>query len=305
MTERLRPVTGTVHGRLTVAVPTWARVLLVATLVGVWAGGITAVDRPSTSVGAAAPRTVVVIDGEPGASLIDNDIAVMTAADAEVTVGLLWPSEMVVRGDVSDTDPRKDWLIRINTPTSRPVAVGHFESAAAAGVPGDRTRLALSGGNYTCASQSGTFTIHEFVTSGEVVTNLALSFEFHCEAGFESIFGEVRFASSVPLAAIDIDTRSVGFDVVDVGTAAPDRTITVTNVGDGPQHLVVGITGLDPDSFELVSDGCTGADLQPGASCAIDVRFTPVRAGSAQAVVEIESEAPARFHAIELIGSTP
>jgi urease beta subunit len=75
----------------------------------------------------------------------------------------------------------------------------------------------------------------------------------------------------------------------DFGSATPGkpgvtRTITLTNEGDLPGGFFIAIiSGGDVDSFRLSHEDCTGAQLDPSASCTAQVRFQPDSAGRKRA----------------------
>ncbi len=72
---------------------------------------------------------------------------------------------------------------------------------------------------------------------------------------------------------------------VEVGTATvggtpTTQTIVLTNNGNlaGGYYIAV-IAGGDIGSFQIVSEDCTGEPIAPGASCSVEVRFAPQKAG--------------------------
>jgi hypothetical protein len=74
------------------------------------------------------------------------------------------------------------------------------------------------------------------------------------------------------------------FGSATVGQPGPTRTITLTNEGDLPGGFFIAIiSGGDVDSFRLSHEDCTGAQLDPSASCTARVRFQPDSAGPKRA----------------------
>jgi hypothetical protein len=66
------------------------------------------------------------------------------------------------------------------------------------------------------------------------------------------------------------------------------RTITLTNEGDLPGGFFVAIiSGGDVGSFRLLKEDCTGAQLDPAASCTAQVRFQPEGAGAKAATLTL------------------
>jgi urease beta subunit len=71
------------------------------------------------------------------------------------------------------------------------------------------------------------------------------------------------------------------FGSATVGQPGLTRTITLTNEGDLPGGFFVAIvSGGDVGSFRLLHEDCTGAQLDPSASCTAQVRFQPDSAGA-------------------------
>ncbi len=77
---------------------------------------------------------------------------------------------------------------------------------------------------------------------------------------------------------------SADFGSATAGQPGMTRTITVTNEGDLPGGFFVAIiSGGDVGSFRLLHEDCTGAPLDPSASCTAEVRFQPDSAGAKRA----------------------
>lgn len=81
----------------------------------------------------------------------------------------------------------------------------------------------------------------------------------------------------------------VAFGTHDVAAAPVVKRITVVNTGEEtltvPRPVVAPLLAIRDgrvDPFELVSETCSAAPLQPDAVCAIDVRMTPSRSTRAQ-----------------------
>ena len=76
----------------------------------------------------------------------------------------------------------------------------------------------------------------------------------------------------------------VDFGSATAGQPGITRTITLTNEGDLPGGFFVAIvSGGDVGSFRLLHEDCTGAPLDPSASCTAQVRFQPDSAGAKRA----------------------
>jgi hypothetical protein len=293
--------TGRVAGGRTATRTPWLAVCVATGMLAVLALGASAEQDPI--VGAGGAKTLFLVDGEIGTSLLDNGIEIYRAPGTPITVSMAGDNQLVVQSGGSGSGDDRRWSARISTPEDRPIETGDWSSGGTSGNHGLTPWLRLSGAPWACQSETGQFTIHELDTADLVVSRLALSFEHHCEGAFEAIYGEVRYASDLPVSAITIDQRQLGFDGASVGVPAPDRTVTVTNIGDVDQVLHARLAGLDRDEFGIISDACSTSPLAPGAACAITVRFTPTRMVPASATLELTDSTPRGEHHVVLAGS--
>jgi hypothetical protein len=109
--------------------------------------------------------------------------------------------------------------------------------------------------------------------------------------------------TSRPAVAFD-QSLGLSFGAQPVGTASPSRTLTITNAGAAPL-LVSSVepSGADADEYSVSGDGCSGVPVLPGASCQASVRFRPVTAGAANAILRVVSNAPASPGGVPLTGT--
>jgi len=106
-----------------------------------------------------------------------------------------------------------------------------------------------------------------------------------------------------PGIAVDPATTDFGRIVVGEGPSAT-HTITVKSTGDGA--LSIGtptVAGGDAEQFRVVSDGCASRELQPDATCPIEVAFAPTEPGSREARLEIPSNASGSPAVVSLSGT--
>jgi hypothetical protein len=84
-----------------------------------------------------------------------------------------------------------------------------------------------------------------------------------------------------PPGAASIKPASLSFGPQEVTKPSSARTVTLTNSGASPLtvgHVVV--TGANAGDFAVSADACSTQSLAPGASCTVDVRFTPGAEGA-------------------------
>jgi hypothetical protein len=90
-----------------------------------------------------------------------------------------------------------------------------------------------------------------------------------------------------------------------VGTASRSKVLTVTNTGAGVLNVKAAkLTSGATADFEISGDRCSGSELQPGASCKLDVRFGPTTGGPHRATLTVTSNDPAGPLELALAGGT-
>jgi hypothetical protein len=94
----------------------------------------------------------------------------------------------------------------------------------------------------------------------------------------------------------------VNFSPQNQGSSSSPATITLMNTGNAALSILnIGITGADASDFSLKS-GC-GSSLVPGASCSVNVTFTPTAGGSRTASVSVSDSAPGSPQSVSLSGT--
>ena len=87
---------------------------------------------------------------------------------------------------------------------------------------------------------------------------------------------------AVPVPMLTVNPQSFDFGAADVNGTSPTHRITLTNTGANAA-TVTAATFTGPYALQPDATGCAAVPftLQPGASCDVVVRFTPVGAGDA------------------------
>lgn len=142
-----------------------------------------------------------------------------------------------------------------------------------------------------CFDGPGTVTIHEVqLHTDRDVRTLDADFRMQCQGRIFA--GSIRYGSDRPLTALDQSVEHLTFRDVNVGETSASQTLTFTNIGDTP--VEVGEAALSdfpnfaaPDAFELTSDECSLATIDPGGSCRIDVTFTALERGGHSALLTL------------------
>jgi Tol biopolymer transport system component len=105
-------------------------------------------------------------------------------------------------------------------------------------------------------------------------------------------------------AAIAISPDPTDFGVVSAGGTPPaPRTVTISSTGVIALTVqAVSVGGTAAGSFAVISDGCSGRVLVPGASCQVAVGISTATPGQLTAQLQVADTAPGAPHAATLTG---
>jgi phospholipase C len=105
---------------------------------------------------------------------------------------------------------------------------------------------------------------------------------------------------SGPVASLS--PSSLTFGSQGVGTTSSPQTATLTNKGNETLIVTgVSITGTNPGDFAQTNN--CGSTVAPGASCTINVTFTPAATGTRSASVSVADNAPGSPQQVSLTGT--
>jgi hypothetical protein len=108
-----------------------------------------------------------------------------------------------------------------------------------------------------------------------------------------STTSRVRFAAT---------PSSVDFGLL----SATEQVVSVENTGTVPSSFdEPTMGGSDPDEFKADDVSCAGRQLQPGGECRVRVEFTPTKAGTYSARMEIPVSGSDRFAEVALKANKP
>jgi hypothetical protein len=96
--------------------------------------------------------------------------------------------------------------------------------------------------------------------------------------------------TGAPVGALTITPTTNDFGPLVVNMVSPDTTFTIQNTGaTATGQITVAISGADSLHFTLDVDNCSGMVLNGGASCTVQVSFTPSTTGSKMATLSASS----------------
>ncbi len=107
------------------------------------------------------------------------------------------------------------------------------------------------------------------------------------------------------LAHAVVSPAAVPFAPRPAGSTSAAALVTVLSAGPAPLQVAsVTLAGLDPASFTIASDGCSGTSLEHGQACSIGVSFRPALPGSRVADLVITDNDPDGSQTVALTGGT-
>jgi hypothetical protein len=95
---------------------------------------------------------------------------------------------------------------------------------------------------------------------------------------------------------------SLSFGGLRPGKAATPQTVTLTNDGNTTVRVATATLSGDP-SFSLAADTCSNATLALGATCTVQIGFTPATLGSLQATLSFGDDAANSPQVVAVTGS--
>lgn len=107
-----------------------------------------------------------------------------------------------------------------------------------------------------------------------------------------------------PPPVITVDPAALDFGDQPAKEASKPLRITITNGGSAKLYLnSVALGGENRGDFALGRDTCTGATIEPGKSCVVDVVMTPAVTGRRAAELTITGNSGASVQTVRLTGN--
>jgi FtsP/CotA-like multicopper oxidase with cupredoxin domain len=112
----------------------------------------------------------------------------------------------------------------------------------------------------------------------------------------------VTLSGTIVVPTFTLAPASLTFAKQKVNTTSAKQTVTLTNTGAAPLGLR-GITRGGTNASSFAQTNSCGTSVAAGATCAIDVTFTPTRAGTRTATLNVRVAAPAVSQSVALTGT--
>src|SRR4051794_1647196 len=107
-----------------------------------------------------------------------------------------------------------------------------------------------------------------------------------------------------PAPVAGLSPTSLTFAGQTVGTQSASQTVTLANSGNADLTVSgVSLAGTNPSDFTIVTNGCAGATVAPGNSCAVAVRFAATASGARAASLTFTDNAAGSPQSVALSGT--
>ena len=101
------------------------------------------------------------------------------------------------------------------------------------------------------------------------------------DSNFNSKSSSLVIVTVTPVGIASLNPTSVNFSSQPIGVPSMAIPVMMTNIGDANLAIAgVQVSGDNPTDFQTSGNTCTGANLIPGASCLINVKFNPNATGT-------------------------
>lgn len=261
-----------------------------------------------------AAGTVSIFDGSTTASTtltgLSEPASVAVSPDGRVFVGT-----REAQNSVKVFDPGADHVFDSPAETDTPSAViDGLSSVNALAFDSDGTMYAANG-RTVAVFRSGFVAGQDGPLAGRTLTGIFEPYGIAVTAEHkiyvadrgdptgDQTFSLVR--TYTPGPAFISDVTPVKFPDTPVGQSAPIEDVNVSN--DGTEAMTIADGGVtlatgNTESFNIETDGCSGAVLEPGDSCLMRVGFSPQNPGDLTTDLHFVDDAISNPHSIPLRG---
>ena len=180
-------------------------------------------------------------------------------------------------------------------PKGQPLIIGKTYSAQDVVAPAEDQSVMRVNYQGSCGTTgSGTFTVHDAAAD---LSRLWLTYTYTC-GGSSASFGDVRHNEPAD-ADVAMAPHRAAWPTQYVGGSGRPIPVTLLNTGTAPLQVSgVALTGPAAGDYTAAVGSC--ATIEPGASCAFDVGFTPTRQGTRPATLTITDSSAAGSRTVSL-----
>ncbi|MEA2607576.1 MAG: hypothetical protein QOI00_2333, partial [Chloroflexota bacterium] len=248
---------------------------------------------PVATPAMASTGSSLYLSGQPGEWLTQGQV---WAYDPDPTLTAAGTSNSIVVTNA-------DWRLELRAPVGQAFATGTFVVPSGQS-QGDGPWVDLSGFHRGCGWREGRFVVIEppILDGAGQVTSMAVDFQIRCGNALVAMDGSVRINSSADVEIASV-TVPPPFAPTIVGQNSQSAAILVSN--PGPASITLGPAspeGVDPNDFEVVSNGCASLTLAHGGSCTVRERFTPTATWKRAGSIRIATGTPIASFAVPVAG---
>ena len=253
---------------------------------------------------------------KPGSTSPQNQVEIIDTTDGSVVVstnlftvaGQIDPSQPVTR--YQDVVPTKLAFGSQDVATTSAAKTVTVTSVGTAGLTvGAPTVTGANAGDFAvtanaCAAQPvGTACTVSvtFTPSGPGARTATLTIPGDAVNTWTSVLPLTGTGVGAAVAGISVAPASLAFGDRRTNATGTAKTVTVTNTGSAPL-TVSALTLGGTDAAQFAAVGCAAA-VAPGATCTVDVTFTPTTDGAKAATLTVASDAPGAAPVVDLTGA--
>lgn len=219
--------------------------------------------------------TAFTADSQPGDPVGAGQVAAFAAPGATVA-----GSGTAASVTVTATDGANSWQAVLTPPTGGALAAANYPTERTA--TASKAGLDVSRDGTSCATSTGAVTVYDvtFDGGGNLAT-LTAKYRQTCAGATGALYGELRYNSATPYAALGVTLAAHDFGPVVLGRTSASTQVTMTNPGTTSQTVTLTLIGAQPADFGVVTENCTTGPIAPGASCTASL--LPVRPAARRA----------------------
>lgn len=269
--------------------------------------GVSGAPAARADVSAAGPTaSTVTVVGESGDYVLDNASDQWRAGPDRISAGRLYSDGVSVNAQrgTAISDQSDYFTLDFRPPANQSLTAGvtYTDAQRSPFNTGTHPGIDVTGNSRGCNNESGQFTVLDLAPD---LSRLWIVYEDHCEAGVPAVFGEIRYNEPVDSPDEVVAPSQISWPQQFVGLGAKRVPVIVTNTGAAPL-AVSGLSVGGPNAADF-SPGAVApcATVAVGASCSLDVGFTPSAVGTRTATLTLADSTGSHAIAVSGTGVAP